>query len=51
MMTRDDIYRHRYLKLKQENEEMRKRLARKDTAMFLMLLTTIVAMTLLGVLK
>jgi hypothetical protein len=46
-----DMYRRRYNRLREENEKMRKDIARRDTAMFLMMVASIVALTLMGVLK
>jgi hypothetical protein len=50
-MSMLDMYRRRYNSLREENERMRKDIARRDTAMLLMLLVSIVALTLMGVLK
>jgi hypothetical protein len=50
-MSMLDLYRRRYNNLKEENERMRKDIARRDTAMFLMMIASIVALTLMGVLK
>jgi hypothetical protein len=50
-MSMLDMYRRRYNNLREENERMRKDLARRDTAMLLMLVVSIVALTLMGVLK
>jgi hypothetical protein len=45
------LYRRRYNSLREENEKMRRDIARRDTAMFLMMVVSIVALTLIGVLK
>jgi hypothetical protein len=50
-MSMLDMYRRRYNSLRDENERMRKDVARRDTAMLLMLVVSIVALTLMGVLK